>query len=222
MTKWRNLRLEFSLKLIFRIWMFRGDSKHLILKRSIWKFSQFTMVFLLKRYQLFFFFSKTWSDGEILALNFLSKKSSEYVCSEVIIVSTSFWMYSDENIFDFSFRSSLNCYRIYSCLKKIDQLFIETPSVRWLMNQARFCVVCRDMFLSTAAVLPILFDFFDHIVIEKPSVCWIRNQSRIFVVCKISDHMEYPRLKIFYQFLIWTELMGIHGSRYFHRFLFWI
>ena len=42
-------------------------------------------------------FSKNWSDGEILACNFLSKWSVEDGCSEVR-VSNSFWMGPDENI----------------------------------------------------------------------------------------------------------------------------
>ena len=50
-------------------------------------------------------FSKLWSDGEVLAWNFLS-------------LITLFWMCFDENMFGFSFRSYLICFRLSSCLLK--------------------------------------------------------------------------------------------------------
>ena len=36
---------------------------------------------------------------------------------------------------------------------KIDHLFLVKDSFRWMMNQSRSCVVCRDIFLSTATVI---------------------------------------------------------------------
>ena len=59
LIRWRNLVLEFSLKVIFRIWMFRVDGKHFILNEFWWKLSQFIMVFFLELYQFFFLFFKT-------------------------------------------------------------------------------------------------------------------------------------------------------------------
>ena len=70
------------------------------------------------------------------------------------------------------------------------------PLVRWMMNQSIFCVVCCDMFLSTASVILVVFYFFDTIVLETPSVSWIRNQSIVFVVCQIFYHMDYPWLHV--------------------------
>ena len=59
-----------------------------------------------------------WSDGEILACNFLSKLSSEDLCSEVI-VSTSCWMGPDENFLDSSWYFSLNFINSSSFLPKL-------------------------------------------------------------------------------------------------------
>ena len=112
-------------------------------------------------------------------------------------------MFSDENMFDFSFRYSPNFCRVSYCIKKNDQLFLETPSVSWMINQEIFCVVCRDMFLSTTAVLFIVVYFFDHIVIETHSVFGLRNQSRDFVVFQIFYHMGYPWLQVF------SSLLGL-------------
>ena len=88
---------------------------------------------------------------------------------------------SDENMIEFYFRSSLNCFRLSSFHKKYDHLFFVTTSVCWLMNQARVCVFCCDMFLSTTAVILLLVYFFGHIFLETPSVHWKINQSRVFV-----------------------------------------
>ena len=56
---WRNLVLEFALKVICRIWMLRDEINELILNSSRWKPSQFIMVFVLEFYQLFVLFFKT-------------------------------------------------------------------------------------------------------------------------------------------------------------------
>ena len=53
--RWINIGLDFILKVIFRIWMFRDDIKHLILNDSWWNISRFIVVFLLKLSQFFFF-----------------------------------------------------------------------------------------------------------------------------------------------------------------------
>ena len=100
LIRWRNIVLEFSLKVIFRRWMFRVDGNHFILNRSWLKLSQSIMVFFLETYQLFFLFFRTLIRWRNMSLDFFSKWSSEYGCSEVI-VSTSFWMCSDENMIDF-------------------------------------------------------------------------------------------------------------------------
>ena len=54
-------------------------------------------------------FSKLWSDVANLACNLVSKGFSEDGFSEMRVI-TSFSMCSDENVFDISFRSSLNCF----------------------------------------------------------------------------------------------------------------
>ena len=56
--------------------------------------------------------------------------------------------------------------------------------------QSRFCVVCSDMFLSAAAVIPLLVPVFDNISPETTSVLWLRNESIFFV--QIFDYMEDP------------------------------
>ena len=58
----------------------------------------------------------------------------------------------------------------------------------FVVFQSIFCVVCCNMFLSTAAVHLIVVYLFDTIVIETPSVLWISNLSRVFV--QIFDFME--------------------------------
>ena len=105
LIRWINIVLEFSLKMIFRRWMLIVDGKQFILVGSWWKTYQCIMVFLLELYQLFLFFSKLWSYGEILTWDFLR-------------VITIFWICSGENMFAFSFRSSLICFRLSSCLSK--------------------------------------------------------------------------------------------------------
>ena len=59
LIRWRNLVLEFSLKVIWIGWMFRGNGKHLILNGSLWKLYQFIVVLLLELNQFFFLFFKT-------------------------------------------------------------------------------------------------------------------------------------------------------------------
>ena len=118
LIRWRNLVLEISLKVIFRIWMFRVNYKRFILNGSWWKLSQFIIVFFLEIYQLFFLFSKLWSYEEILACNFLSKWSSQDECSE-LMASTSFWMGLDKNFFNSSWCSSLNYINSSPCFSKI-------------------------------------------------------------------------------------------------------
>ena len=113
--RWITLSLEFVLKVIFRIWMFIIDCKHFILDGYWWKIYQFIMLFLLELYQFFFLFFKIWSDGEVLAWNFL----------RAITLS---WMCSDDNMFDLSFRSSLICYKLSSCLLKISSAFSRDTS----------------------------------------------------------------------------------------------
>ena len=98
LIRWINIALVFYFKVIFRRWMFRVESKHFILNVLWWKLSQFIMVFFLEICQFFLFLLKIWSDGEMLAWDFLSKWYSKDVCSELIL-STSFLMCYDENIF---------------------------------------------------------------------------------------------------------------------------
>ena len=75
-----------------------------------------------------------------MAYNFLSKWYSEYGCSEVI-VSTSFWMFSDDNMFDLSFRSSPICFIISSCILKIlSAVYRDTLSV--LDNESIMILCC--------------------------------------------------------------------------------
>ena len=71
-----------------------------------------------------------------------------------------------------------------------DTNVLETPLVYWIRNQSRvfvvfqsrFCVVCCDIFLSTASVLLLIVYFFDNIVLKDPSVRWLRNKSIVFFV----------------------------------------
>ena len=93
-------------------------------------------------------------------------------------------MCSDENIFDFLYRSSLIYFRISSSILKSWSYFFVTPSDQWLINQSWFCVVFRYIFLSDIEVLLLVVYLFDTIVLEKYSVFWIRYQSRVFVVCQ--------------------------------------
>ena len=71
--RWRNLSLEFSLKVVFRRWMFRGESKHSILNGSWWKLSLFIMVVFLELYLLFFLFFETLIRWRNLSLKFSLK-----------------------------------------------------------------------------------------------------------------------------------------------------
>ena len=115
---WRNISLEFPLKVIFRRWMFRGDSKHLILNRFCWGLSKFIMMFFFELYQFFFFFFKTLIIWRNISLSFFSKWSAEDGCSEVR-VSTSFWMGPDKNFFNSSWCSSLKSINYSSCFSKL-------------------------------------------------------------------------------------------------------
>ena len=119
---------------------------------SWWKIYQFIIVFLLEIYQFFFLVFKNEPDREILAWNLLLNWYPEDGCSEVI-VSNLFSMCSDESLFDFYFRYSIKFCRPSSCILKNDHIFLVKASFRWLMNQSRSCVVCRDIFLSTDAVI---------------------------------------------------------------------
>ena len=71
--RWRNISLEFTLKVIFRIWMFIIDGKHFILDGSLWKLSRFIMVFFLEIHQLFFLLFKTLIRWWNLVLEFAFK-----------------------------------------------------------------------------------------------------------------------------------------------------
>ena len=95
LIRWKNIGFEFSLKGIFRRWIFRGDSKHFILNVFWWYHVLFHVFFSLELYQLFFLFLKTFIRCGNIRLEFLSKWSSEDWCSELIVI-TSFWMCSDE------------------------------------------------------------------------------------------------------------------------------
>ena len=108
--------------------------------------------FYLNFINSFSWFSKLLSDREISACNFLSNWLSEDRFS-LVIVSTLFSMCSDENRFDFSFRCYLKCCRSSSYIFKNWSSFLVKDSFRWMMNQSRSCVVCRDIFLSTATVI---------------------------------------------------------------------
>ena len=55
LIRWRNLVLEFTFKVICRIWMFIGESKHFMLNGYWWRISQCIMIFFLELYQSFFF-----------------------------------------------------------------------------------------------------------------------------------------------------------------------
>ena len=87
--------------------------------------------------------------GKIIACNFLR-------------VMTLFWIFSDENMLGFSFRSSIICFRLSYCLLKIYRLFLVKHSAHCLNNQSWFCVVCRDMFLSTATVFSSCLILWSH------------------------------------------------------------
>ena len=115
---WRNLLLEFSLKVIFRRWMFIIYGMHYILDGSWWKLSLFIMLLFLELYKFFFLFLKVWSDGEILAWDLVSKWYSEDGCSEVIVI-TSFSIFSYENMFYSMCCFSLNSINSSSCFYKL-------------------------------------------------------------------------------------------------------
>ena len=68
-----KLGLELSLKVNFRIWIFRGNSKHFILNGSRRILSQFIMMFFLKLYQFFFLFFKTLIRWRNIGLEFSLK-----------------------------------------------------------------------------------------------------------------------------------------------------
>ena len=113
--RWRNLSLEFALKLIFQRWMFIGESENFSLNGYWWKPSLLIMVFFLELYQFFFWFVELCSDGESWAWNVLSKWFSEDGFLG-LMVSTSFWMGTDENVLNLSWCSYLN-YINYSFFK---------------------------------------------------------------------------------------------------------
>ena len=134
LIRWRNLTLGFDLKVIFIRCMFIGDSKHLILKESWWRISQFIMVFFLEILNLYLFLL-VFFKWRKLGLDFFPDWSLEYVYSEVILI-TSFWMCSDKNMSDFSFWSYLKCWRTSSCLKIIINYFSwHLHLVGWWINQ---------------------------------------------------------------------------------------
>ena len=89
----RNLVLEFALKLICIIWIFRGKSKNFILDGSCWKLSQLIMVLLLELlslyhelYQLLFLFIKTFLICINISLEFISKWFAEYGCPALKLI----------------------------------------------------------------------------------------------------------------------------------------
>ena len=59
LIRWITLGLGFSLKVIFRRWMLRGDSKHSILNVSWWGHFLYHLLFYLELYQLLFLFFET-------------------------------------------------------------------------------------------------------------------------------------------------------------------
>ena len=93
-------------------------------------------------------------------------------------------------------------------LKTNYQLFLMTHSVSWMMNQALFCVVCRDIFISTDVVLLLDVYLLYHVVIEIHTIFCHRNQSIVYVVCHIFDHMEYSWLQIFLSLLVLNITSG--------------
>ena len=70
---WRNLSLEFDLKVICRSWLLIGKSKHITLNGYWSKLSHLIMVLLIKRYQLFFWFFKTFLIWRNPSLEFFLK-----------------------------------------------------------------------------------------------------------------------------------------------------
>ena len=73
LIRWINISLEFYLKVICRIWMFRVDGNHFILNGSWWKLSQLIMVFFLEIYQFLFIFFKTLIRWINISLEFYLK-----------------------------------------------------------------------------------------------------------------------------------------------------
>ena len=101
------LALEFSLSVIFRRRRFIGDCKHFIYNVFLWEHIWFNFLCSFEIYQLFLWLFKLWLDGERLAWSFVSKLCSDYGWSEVI-VSTSFLMCYDENLFGYMWFFPLN------------------------------------------------------------------------------------------------------------------
>ena len=103
---WINLSLEFSLKVICRIWMFRVDGKHFILNGSWWRISQCIMVLFLELYKLLFLCFKTLTIWRTLRLEV--SESNNFILN-----------FSDDNMFYLYFMSSLIWCRLSSCLLNI-------------------------------------------------------------------------------------------------------
>ena len=162
LIRWRNIRFGFSLKVIYRIWMFRVDGKHFILNESWWKRSQFIIVFFLELYQLFFLFYNFFIRWINLRFEFALQL---------------FWW---EHVW-FSSRSSLIFFRLSSCLKKWSDVYCDTLSS---LADKSIMILCYFLwyFLSTAEFILLLVYFFHPIVIDISSVFWLRNQSRVFFV----------------------------------------
>ena len=70
---WRNIVLEFSLKVICRRWIFKGESKYFIFNDYRWKLYQVIMVFFLEIYQLFLLFFITFIRWRNCSLGFALK-----------------------------------------------------------------------------------------------------------------------------------------------------
>ena len=65
-----NLGLKFSVKFLFRRWMFRGDSKHFFFNVFWWECFRFQLLFSIKIYKFFFWWFKIFIRWRNLALEF--------------------------------------------------------------------------------------------------------------------------------------------------------
>ena len=92
---WRNLSLEFSLKVICRRWMFRGEIKHLVFNGFWRKLYQFIMVFFLELYQSFFLFFKSFIRWRKFSWGFslkvIFKRCKFIVYSKYFILDVLWW-----------------------------------------------------------------------------------------------------------------------------------
>ena len=73
LNRWRKLGLKFTLKVIFRIWMFRGDSNRFICNLFWWELAWFYLLFSLELYQLFFFVIRNFDQMDKSWLVFFSR-----------------------------------------------------------------------------------------------------------------------------------------------------